>query len=443
MRWFSDARKTYNTAVDYVLKNDLYRPGVNVSTVEKTLQSLFVTHASVSNAPLCHAKVLRTPKVIRQQAIKSLISHIKTYHTKHKKRVDLRTKYPSAYSFKTDVRFNPKFKAKKGWTHDSLRNEKCSLRVNKDDPYKFSLYRGTRPAVKLGRMKVVRDKVKGRKDPEAYGPLTDSFIFRDIKACEPLKESDCNADFQVHYAFGVFYLILPKRTLVKPKVSNEQLAEREDVVALDPGARKFLTGYSPQGTALKIGTNTYKVIDKCIRRIDRAKQIRDKVKQRLASRLPGRWSPSQLKAKLRKAMRKYYAAEAKARNVVKNLHYQVAHMLLRKFKTVILPRFSAKQCVANKKVGGLARVTKRRLMMLAFGKFGPRLVQTATFYPDSKVLRGSEAYTSKTCGKCGHLHSKLGASETFKCPKCLENGDKWSADRDLHAARNILLRFLN
>jgi transposase len=47
-------------------------------------------------------------------------------------------------------------------------------------------------------------------------------------------------------------------------------------------------------------------------------------------------------------------------------------------------------------------------------------------------MTGSEAYTSKQCGKCGFLNDKLGASEIFRCRRC-----KVGADRV--AARNILL----
>jgi putative transposase len=70
------------------------------------------------------------------------------------------------------------------------------------------------------------------------------------------------------------------------------------------------------------------------------------------------------------------------------------------------------------------------------GAFGARLVQTATWYPGSRILRGSEAYTSKQCGRCGTLNDKLAGSEVFKCSAC-----DAVADRDVHAARNILLRF--
>ena len=48
----------------------------------------------------------------------------------------------------------------------------------------------------------------------------------------------------------------------------------------------------------------------------------------------------------------------------------------------------------------------------------------------------AQAFTSKTCGKCGHLNNKLGGSRTFNCRAC-----KHTEDRDVHAARNILLRY--
>ena len=75
--------------------------------------------------------------------------------------------------------------------------------------------------------------------------------------------------------------------------------------------------------------------------------------------------------------------------------------------------------------------------MLSFYKFSQRLIQTATFYKDAVIKRGSEAYTSKQCGHCGTINDDLGSNKTFYCKKC-----RRSADRDVHAARNILLKHL-
>ena len=86
--------------------------------------------------------------------------------------------------------------------------------------------------------------------------------------------------------------------------------------------------------------------------------------------------------------------------------------------------------------GPLAGMVKKRLNMLAFGQFKSRMHQVSTNYPDRTIFTGSEAYTSKQCGLCGRLNEKLGASKVFTCTcGCV-------ADRDVHAARNILLRFL-
>lgn len=49
----------------------------------------------------------------------------------------------------------------------------------------------------------------------------------------------------------------------------------------------------------------------------------------------------------------------------------------------------------------------------------------------------TEEYTSKTCCNCGALHQKLGGNKLFKCPGC-----GFTADRDIHAAFNIFLKFL-
>ena len=46
-----------------------------------------------------------------------------------------------------------------------------------------------------------------------------------------------------------------------------------------------------------------------------------------------------------------------------------------------------------------------------------------------------EEYTSKTCGVCGVLNQKLGGKTKFVCGEC-----GYEADRDLNAARNILIK---
>jgi putative transposase len=51
------------------------------------------------------------------------------------------------------------------------------------------------------------------------------------------------------------------------------------------------------------------------------------------------------------------------------------------------------------------------------------------------VLIVFEHYTSKTCGRCGHMKENLGSSKTLQCDQCSS-----VLDRDCNGARNILLR---
>ncbi len=59
-------------------------------------------------------------------------------------------------------------------------------------------------------------------------------------------------------------------------------------------------------------------------------------------------------------------------------------------------------------------------------------------FPWVQVVEVDEEYTSKPCEECGILNNAaLRKSKRFKCPAC-----DYTADRDLHTARNILLRYL-
>eukprot|EP00741_Cyanophora_paradoxa_P004887 tig00000849_g4742.t1 len=57
------------------------------------------------------------------------------------------------------------------------------------------------------------------------------------------------------------------------------------------------------------------------------------------------------------------------------------------------------------------------------------------FFGHYRVHIVREDYTSKTCGNCGHIHSKLRGNKVFCCPACGA-----TMDRDFNGARNITLR---
>ena len=69
--------------------------------------------------------------------------------------------------------------------------------------------------------------------------------------------------------------------------------------------------------------------------------------------------------------------------------------------------------------------------------FKQRLLEMSQKYTHKKVLIVNEAYTTRTCGNCFVVNNNVGASKVFCCVHC-----DLEADRDVHAARNILLRYV-
>ena len=65
----------------------------------------------------------------------------------------------------------------------------------------------------------------------------------------------------------------------------------------------------------------------------------------------------------------------------------------------------------------MGRSNVRKLYAWSHYKFQQRLLCKAEeLCCDAYVV--NEAWTSKTCTACGHIHHKLGASKTFECPSC-------------------------
>lgn len=126
------------------------------------------------------------------------------------------------------------------------------------------------------------------------------------------------------------------------------------------------------------------------------------------------------------------------RNVIDNLHKQTASYLLSRYKVIVVGDLNLNGRAVRKDGRNIPKKVARALNVLAHGKFRSYLKYRASLTSDRVIIVQNEAYTSKTCGACGHIHSKLGTSKIFKCPNC-----SYKADRDIHGARNILLKSLS
>ncbi len=193
-------------------------------------------------------------------------------------------------------------------------------------------------------------------------------------------------------------------------------------MALDPGIRTFMTGFDGN-EILEIGNGDIGRIYRLSRHLDQ-----------LMSRV-GLSKGSQFK-RLRYCLRKSAAKiRVKIKNLVNELHKKAAKYLTTKYKLIFLPNFETQQMVKKGK-RKLATKTARAMVTLSHYRFKQMLKHQAVKY-GSVVVDVTEEYTSKTCSKCGNIHSKLGGCKKFKCPECGH-----TLDRDLNGAFNILLKAL-
>ena len=196
----------------------------------------------------------------------------------------------------------------------------------------------------------------------------------------------------------------------------------DSAIALDPGVRTFLTGFDGSDF-IEIGKNDIGRIYRLARHLDK-----------LMSRI-GLSKGRQLK-RLRYCLRKSAAKiRIKIKNLVNELHKKAAKHLTVKYKLIFLPTFETQQMVKKGK-RRLATKTARAMVTLSHYRFKQMLKHQAAKH-GGFVVDVTEEYTSKTCSKCGHIHTKLNGSKIFKCPECGH-----TLDRDFNGACNILLKAL-
>ncbi|NMG21838.1 zinc ribbon domain-containing protein [Brasilonema bromeliae] len=142
------------------------------------------------------------------------------------------------------------------------------------------------------------------------------------------------------------------------------------------------------------------------------------------------------------------------RNIVDEAHKQVAHYICSQFDVILLPSFETSEMVSqrggrvprHKATGEPVRVVKKSIKlrsksvraMLSWSHY--RFKEYLKFKAqewNTQVIEVSEAYTSITCTKCGHIHTKLGGNKKFKCPSCGH-----TLPRDLNGSLGIYLKAL-
>ena len=240
-----------------------------------------------------------------------------------------------------------------------------------------------------------------------------------IEAAEPLPPEVSNAVRFVRDRLGRHYLMIPRE--VTKKSENQAPRTFESVVSLDPGVRTFQTTYDVDGLSTEWGKGDMKDIFIACRKVDR---LQSEVKRKRGSKKRG-------------ARRQMLRKADQIKNKVKEIHRKLALWLCQTYKVILIPVFESSQMVRKGK-RKINAMTARNMLTWSHYGFRTLLKNKAELYPWVTVVECDEHYTSKTCGCCGEINDKLGGNKVFRCKKC-----PYVADRDINAARNILLRYLS
>jgi len=225
---------------------------------------------------------------------------------------------------------------------------------------------------------------------------------------------------------GNLHIVIPITLSQIEEATGDDKQHEVKLVALDPGVRTFQTFYTPHGDWGKIGTSSgdgdgLKKVEALLYKIDKT-----------ISTLARGASSSSLNMKRRRWLkRSKYRRIDRVKNLKNDFHRKTCVWLLRNFDVILLPEFRV-----TKMASKLSSKTCRAMYTWSHYAFKQRLLDMAQKYSHKKVLIVYEGFTTITCGRCFTVND-VGASRVFSCAECgLE------ADRDVHAARNILLRYI-
>lgn len=357
-RWMGTCRFTYNKALAYT------REHVHHKKSFYWMRNRFVNKSNVS---FRERFLLETPKHVREAAVKDLsVAFSANFSKKRNGSID---------------RFQIRFRTKR--EHQSMLIPKAAFKPCEAGHLSF-YPRFLKSPIRLSQ----------------------------TKKRIPLPEHDCRLTFDGRS----WVLCVPVDQEVKQR---SKPSDRDDVCAIDPGVRTFITTWSPRRVT-KIGDG---VATEMFQRMILMDKLRSKI-----DTCKNRRSKSRTK-------RAFLRLSERFQNIQRDLHYKSAHELTNRYDHIVLPRFGSKR-MSKKTDRSLKTKTVRSMSALAHYKFQTRLSDVAK-RKGVTVHLCTEEYTSKTCSRCGNLNERLGSKKKFECPNC-----SFRCDRDVQGAFNILIKFL-
>ena len=243
--------------------------------------------------------------------------------------------------------------------------------------------------------------------------IDDKYMFRNLKTSEKFSK------FKFKGSSITYHKILNKFTLNLNYVYQTQKYNNSNRIgAIDPGQRVFATIFSTD-KIIEIGNDACEKLFKICREIDI-----------IQSRLNRKEYYIKVNHNRRRNLKRALHNKIKYIKSLRNeLHNKCIKYICNNYSTIILPPYEIQNMV-----GKLHSKIARGMYSLAYYLFREKLIKKAKEY-SIYVLIKPEYYTTKTCGRCGHLNHEIGNKKVFKCPSC-----NLEILRDHNAGRNILLR---
>lgn len=329
-----------------------------------------------------HPWLFKVPEDVRSGALRDLIKAKAAHFAKLRK---MRDADPSA-----NLACNFKFR--------SRRDRQQSFEIRARD--------WGRPLHKLGKQKI-----------SDYAPLFGKEVLKGAEDLPETLEATCRF---IRDRLGHYYVCLVRQVAIRSE--NQAPTSPQGVVALDPGVRTFQTCYDADGLVAEWGEADMERLFKDCYAADRLQKRIKETKGNSTKRYKRRMAWHRLLQRIR--------------HKVDEVHKKLSAWLCENYRVVLLPKFETQNMV-RRRDRKLNSKTARSMCTWSHFRFRQRLLHTAELYPWCTIVVCDEQYTSKTCGACGRIHATLGSNKTFCCPAC-----GYTADRDISAARNILLRYL-
>jgi IS605 OrfB family transposase len=246
-----------------------------------------------------------------------------------------------------------------------------------------------------------------------------------------LKENiKCDSRLSYNRLNNTFILHTPKEQIIK------SIKKKDNVCAIDPGNKTFLTIYDPEGKTIKIcnrDTKSKNLKFDLMKNVFKRKEIHKYINSKFTNSLINDNKDEYIKSKSK--IKKYYSRlTLRIQNIVKELHYKSANFLCKNYSTIILGKLNV-QGITSKE-GNLKYNDKLFSYAISHDKFRTILKQKALKY-GSKVHIVCEGNTSRTCGVCGCV-KEIKYDRVYNCKVC-----KSVIDRDINGARNILIKHQN